>query len=300
MFGQVSCVSTSVSPEIELVQRNSSTSRVDILVTDVNGNPIDASALTLTITDLNDVVLYADDFFTPPTPPGVTRIVKPASTTGQYYFVPGDQTIIANTETANIGDLIFNWQVTTPGAEPVSVIQIVKIVSGRTLRLLAYFRDVIDKARKNIDTNPLNPMHVGYTDEALMKCLEHGLGYINSYQPSIGWANMDDFPDSHRWLLMEAALYAGVVGQTIFAADTDIETFSDLGGSWTVSHHPKYAAMLQYLASRLDIMVPAMKKQFYDVGVVSVETGTNFRIATLLSSGPSGAIFRNLFFAGPL
>ncbi len=293
-------MSLSVSAEIELVQRNSTTSRIDILVTDAAGNAVDATALALTITDTADTAIYADDFFSPPAPPGLTRIVKPAATTGQYYFPIGDTSIIANTETANIGDLIFNWQVTgTAGSEPVSIIQIVKVVSGNTLRLLAYFRDVIDKARKNIDTNPLNPMAVGWTDEGLMKCLEGGLSLINAYQPSVGWANIDDFPDTHRWILLEAALYAGVVSQTLFAADTDIETFSDLGGTWSIIHHPKYAAMMQWTASRLDKTVPEMKKQFYSIASVSVEVGTNFRISALLATAPSGGIFRNLFLSGP-
>lgn len=209
---------------IELVLRNT-IERIDIFVTDAEGNAVDATGLQLQVFDQGENLLFQDDFFAgygnPATPP--TQIVKPASTTGQYYFPFGDTSFDDANSTATTGEYLFLWKVTgVSGSEPVNIVQVAKVVSVRTMRWLPKLRLIIDKAVKAIDDNPDDPVFVGYTDSMLVQFLEGGLGWINAFQPYPMWSCIDTFPDAHWRVLLDAAVCDALTSQEIFAVDTDI------------------------------------------------------------------------------
>lgn len=292
-------MSSANTQPVELILKNT-IERIDILVCDANGDPVDATALSLRVVDMSDTLILQDNFFTgygdPPTLP--TRIVKPAATVGQYYFPFGDTSFDTANTTANVGDLLFNWQIVgAAGSEAVNIIQVAKVVSAQTLSYLPMFRLMIDKAAKIVDDEAANPMLVGYTDSQLIMWLELGLSAINASQPYGGWGGIDSFPVGYRQILIDAALVAGLTSQSIFAIDTDIDAYNDQGNAFSIQHHPKLMGMLQFLAAKLDKTVPAFKLHFVNSGSVYVQMGTNFRLNTLLQSAPAGALFRNLLLS---
>jgi len=281
---------------VELLLKNT-VERVDIQVTDANGVPIDATALHLRVYDFGENLKVEDDFFTGlvfPTPPapGPTRIVRAG--TGDYYYPFGQY---AN-ETTLTGKFYFNWTVTgASGSEPVNIVQVVRIVSLRTLGRLPDFRNYVDKSSKIIDDDPLEPCYLGYTDSMLIGYMEGGLGLINAYQPYPTFPTIDHFPELHLILLYDASLLVALNSQELFAIDTDIPNWNDQGNSFVLLHQPPIAAMAQRIAQRLDRMVPDMKKQYVQTGSLRLEMGPNFRLAQLLAAAPSGSLFRSLFFA---
>lgn len=288
---------------VELVKLNTR-ERIDIALFDDDDNPIDASELRLTVTDLGDSVLYEDDFFDPPTNGG--RIVKPTGTTGRYYIEWGDPNASQNTpnqtETNAPGDLIFCWQVVgAAGTEEENVVQVAKVVTSRTMRLLPYFRLLLDKVVKEVDDDPDSPCFLGYTDAMLIMFLEGGLETINAYQPYPCFQTLDHFcaltRDKYKQILLEAGLLAGVISQQLFAVDTDIPNYSDQGNAFVIQHQPQLAAFFNQISQRLDKIIPQMKLHFVDYGMVHIEAGPNFRLAQLINAAPHGATFRNVFFA---
>lgn len=285
---------------IELVLRNT-VERIDIFVTDAEGNAIDATGLQLQVFDQDENLLIQDDFFVgygdPATPP--THIVKPIGTVGQYYFPFGDASFDANNSTATIGEYLFLWKVTGgAGAEPVNIVQVAKVVSVRTMRWLPKLRLIIDKAVKAVDDDPDDPVFVGYTDSMLIQFLEGGLGWINAFQPYPMWGGIDAFPDAHWRVLLDAAVCDALTSQEIFAVDTDIN-YSDQGNTFVVDHQPKLSAILNTTWQRLATMVPPMKRHYVQSGAVRIEAGPSFRFAALLSAAPTGSLFHNAFVGGP-
>ena len=285
---------------IELVLKNT-IERIDIFVTDNDGNAIDATALSLQVFDQAENLLIKDDFFAgygdPPTPP--TKIVKPASTTGQYYFPFGDTTFDTNNSTANPGEYLFVWNVTgVSGTEPVNVVQVAKVVSVRTMRWVPKFRLIVDKAVKAIDDDPDDPVFVGYTDSMLVQFIEDGLSWINAAQPYPMWSDVDSFPDVHWRVLMDGAVVSALCSQELFAVDTDIN-YSDQGNVFTIDHQPKLTQILNNTWQRFMSTVVPMKKHYLQSGSVRVEAGPNFRFQALLDAAPSGSLFRNAFIGGP-
>lgn len=286
---------------VELILRNT-IERVDILVVDVDGNPVDATGLTLRVIDMSDTVILQDDYFNgygaTPTPP--TRIVKPIGTVGQYYFPFGDTSFDAKNTTANLGDHLFQWGIIAgAGVEQVNIIQVAKVVTAQTMSWLPYLRAQIDKAGKASDDDPTNPCLVGYTDSQLMMWLELGLTAINAAQPYPVWQHLHDFPfTSFGQLLIDSAMITGLTSQAVFAIDTDIDAYSDQGNSFSILHYPKLLGMLQFLAAKLDKAVPAMKLHFVNSGSIYLQRGPNYRLASLMQAAPGGALFRNLLIAG--
>jgi hypothetical protein len=246
------------------------------------------TSVTITITSMDDTVLYTESTLLPP---AIPRILNPS--TGVYSIILGTET--PNTETSNIDRILVTWEVDFGSNDFQSLVQSVRIVSGISMMYMAELRKFLDKAVKNIDLDALNPMIVGYTYDDLYLYLEKGLSMINLYQPSVVFDNIDTYPNTHSWLLTEAALFCGIMAQTLFSIDTDLEAYSDLGGSWTVQHFPKLNGMLSLIGARLDAEVPKMKLQFLNSGGIHYEAGPGFRLGMLLSTSPGGAIFRNLF-----
>lgn len=284
---------------VELVLKNT-TERIDIYVTDANCNPIDATALTLKVYDRCENLILQDDYINgygdPATLP--TQIVKPAATTGQYYFPFGDTTFDTDNSTATPGKYLFMWTVTgAAGSEPVNIVQVANVVTVRTMSLLPTLRRIVDKAAKQVDDDPDDPVFVGYHDWMLVDALEGGLGWINAFQPYPMWASIDDFPiETHGRILIDGAVMDTLTSQEIFAVDTDLN-FSDQGNSFIIEHQPKLSSILNMTWQRLSQMVPPMKWQYVQSGAVHVQAGPSFRFQQLIDASPSGALFRNMFVA---
>lgn len=231
-----------------------------------------------------------------------TRIVNPA--VGQYYILWGDAGAPANvpsqTETAASADYLFQWQVTGAlGSEQQNIVQVAKVISARTARLLPYMRLTIDKAALMVSDDPMNPCYLGYTDAQLIQWLEQGLHDINAYEPYPIWGTVDQYPfDTFGSLLLDAGLIRGVMSQQLFAIATDVPNFSDQGNSFVIQHAPQLAAYLNQVAQRLDKLIPLMKLKYVQSGALHIEAGTNFRIATLLATSPAGALYRGIYFTG--
>jgi hypothetical protein len=218
-----------------------------------------------------------------------TRITNPA--VGTYRFAFGD--ILPNNETNLPGDFIFQWN-----ADDNYTTQVVKVVTPCTMRLIPYFRLLVDKSAKHVKEDPVTPCFLGYTDAQLVMYLEQGLGIINAYEPYPIFLTLDTFPDAFRHLLLESALIAGVLSQQLFAIDEDVPSFNDQGNSFVIQHAPQLASLLNQITARLDKLIPQMKLKFVQSGSVHVQAGGNFRLAQLVSAAPSGALFRNMFFSG--
>jgi hypothetical protein len=184
----------------------------------------------------------------------------------------------------------------------VTIVQVVKIVTAKTLSLVPYFRKLIDKTVKPVDDDPEDPCFLGYTTADLVQFLEGGLQTINTYQPYPCWGSLDQFMSTggskYAQTLYEAALIVGMISQQIFAIDTDIPNYSDQGNSFVITHQQQLANVLNQISQRLDKLIPAMKLHFVDYGMLHIEAGPNYRLAQLLSAAPYGAVFRNIFFAG--
>ena len=265
---------------------------------------VDATSLKFTLRDGCRRIIYQDDFFSPPTPPGVTRIVHPS--VGHYYFPLGDQTLFPltpggqpNRETSSVGKLYATWQVVgPPNSELVVQVQNVQIISEHTACLMNSLRLQIDKALKTVNDDPNNPCFLGYTDAMLLEFLNGGLSTWNLYEPYPTFCTIDDFPYIYEQGLIEAALLVGTMTQDLFAIDTDIPNYSAQGAAFVIQHQPGLAQYLTFLSQRLDKIIPIAKLKLTRAGTLHVEAAPNFRLQTLLSSAPNGALFRNTFVAG--
>lgn len=276
---------------VEMVLANT-VERIDILVVDADGQPMDATELVFQLRRIDDSLIYEEDFINAP-----SRIVNPG--TGRYYFPMGDTPLVAgaNPETGTCGDFLCVWQVVGPvGSEQVSIVQVVMVVSAYAMSLLPDLRMQIDKAAKMVSEDPSDPCFLGYTDSQLMRFLLNGLTIWNLYEPYPTFMSLDQFPVIYRQGLISAALLVGVRSQELFAIDTDIPQYSAQGTSFVIDHQPRLAAYLSQLAQWLDKIIPISKQKLMRSGTLHVQMGPNYRLTTLLGMSPSGALFRNMFF----
>jgi hypothetical protein len=270
--------------------------RITIKITDqATGAPVDATALSLRITDLGGTVVYADNILTPPTPPGITRIVHPA--VGTYFFPLGDQSVIANNETKFAGELLAVWHIEV-GADADNIVQTVKIVTPYVLHLVTALRQQIDKAVMQVVEDPNNPCFLGYTTRALLEYLEGGLSCWNMYEPYPTFCALDDFPHIYKQGLIEAALIVGIQSQELFAIAKDIPNYSAQGAAFVIQHQPQLAQFATRISQKLDKLIPIAKLKFVQSGSLHTQVTPNARLQQLINMAPNGALFRNTFLAG--
>ncbi len=201
-----------------------------------------------------------------------------------------------NTETSSATDYMLNWKVTLiSGGETTNVLQKVKVMSVYSASFLPDLRQIVDKSKKLIDPN--NDVFLGYTDSQLMTYLEGGLTTINAYQPSVTFT-FDNFPQTYKQILIDAALITGAMSQQLYAIDTDIPNYNDQGTSFVISHQQQLAGFLNQVTQRLDKLIPMMKLQLINSGYIHTQIGPNFRLNALIQASPSGALFRGIFFRG--
>lgn len=280
----------------EIILQNTD-QRVDILVVDTNGLAVNATALSLYVTDLGGTVLLDTEFL--PTLSSPQRIYQPPGTVGQYYVLWGDPSAAANmpdqTETAITQDLLFRWTVQVgAGNETIYQIQNVRIVSAYVMSMLGSFRLLIDKTAKEVSDNPQDPCYLGYTDWMLIDFLLGGLTYINAYQPYPVWCSLEEFPRIHLQVLFESALRVGLLSQELFAVDTDVESWNDQGNSFVINHATKIANIGARLDARLDRIVPDMKRQYVDIGTVRTQVNGSYRLMATIAGAVPGTTFRGI------
>ena len=285
---------------IELILQDTA-ERVDILVTDVDGNPVDATALSLIVANLSGTILLTTEFL--PVLSAEQRIFKIAGAVGQYYVLWGDPAASTNiptlTETANAEDILFRWRVQVgAGNEAVYQIQVVRVVTARMLAMLPGFRLRIDKTAKVVSEDPTDPCFLGYTDSMLMEFLLGGLSHINAYQPYPLWCTLDEFPGVHLELLYESALYVGVSSQELFAIDTDIESWNDQGNSFVVNHAAKLEAFKASLLQHLNDLGPSMKRHSVAIGTARSQINGSYRFWSVVTGAQVGTAFRGIAFGG--
>jgi hypothetical protein len=154
---------------------------------------------------------------------------------------------------------------------------------------------MIDKSRKFVA--PESECFLGYTDANLLNYLYGGLQTINAYQPSLT-LTFENFPFTYKQILIDSSLVVGVMSQQLYAVDTDIPNYSDNGVSFSFQHQPQLASFLNALTQRLDKLIPQMKLQLINSGILHTQLGPNYRMQQLLEAAPNGATFRGIWFAG--
>ena len=292
----------SVASMFELARMNS-VRRVDIQLQDASGKPVDieraqtpsgdpTGALDLEVTDIGGNTIYAESYW-PKSPTQITtRIYTPS--TGKYYIDYGT----VSGETQYLYPVLFNWHSRqNAAAEDVYRTQVMELVSPRVLSLLPTLRLMIDKTVK--PNLPEKYCFLGYTDGMLVAFLRLGLHMINEYQPYPTFTTLDYFPlESFSNVLIKAAMYQGVISQTLFAIDTDVPQFSDSGHSFVLQHATPLAAFVDKLKQELDKIIPQFKLRFVNSGTVAIEARMDMAFQMLLSTAPYGSLFRNMWQGG--
>lgn len=291
---------TSPRDFVEVIKVNSKR-RTEIEVLDVDGEPVDISEKTmpdgesegfldLSVTSLRETSVYSETFW--PNPVVSSRRIKHPST-GKYYLTLGDVV----SETSSTGTYLANWTVRTDStAEEMTSTQVLEIVSSRVLSLLPRLRLQLDRSLKVVDLE--NYCFLGYTQAMLVLFLRSGLEYINSFQPYIGFSNLDAFPlEQYAEILIKAATYVAIESQMIFAVDSDIAQYSAATHSFSVNHFQPLAAYLSQLQADLNVRVPNFKRHFVNSGTAKAEYRVDRAFASLLSASPYGSTFRGLWTA---
>lgn len=284
-----------VADELVLILQGT-TEKIVLDITD-NDVAVDATRISLEVRTLGGVTLYKESW-TPPAPAGA-RIQNPS--TGRYTFRIGDPNAnpSAAAETSSARDLLLLWQIEV-GDDSDSIVQSGKVVSAYVLALVERLRRQIDKARKEVIDDPTTgkSCFLGYTDKDLVEYLEGGLTTWNMYEPYPTFCRLEDFPFLYHQGLIEAALLVGVASQNLFAIDSDVPNYSAQGAAFVINHQTPLAQHLNFLAQRLDKLIPIAKLKLVRSGSVHTEIAPNARLQTLVNMSPDGAVFRNFFVRG--
>jgi len=303
MIIQAGLEGPSVASMIELARLNSKR-RINIELRDAAGELVDIDATTsitgdaqgeldLEVTDLGGNVYFHELYWPKSDALSATeRIVRQAA--GKYHINWGDEA----TETDVAQRLLFNWHSRQDeDTEDVYCTQVVEIVSPRVLSLLPTLRMMIDKTVK--PNLPEQYCFTGYTDGQLITALHLGLSYICQAQPYPTWVSLDAFPiEMFSNILIKSAMYQGITSQLLFAVDTDVPQYSDSGQSFTLAHGTPLAAYLSHLKQELDSSITPFKQHFIGSGTMSAEIRMDYAFSMLLSSAPSGSLFRGIWQGG--
>lgn len=292
----------SVSDMVEVVRLDGKR-LVQIIVQQDDGTPTDIleestadltpkGYLDLEVTDLSNLSLFSASYY-PHDIPKSTRLVKSGGT-GRYEIRWG----VEDDETETAGNYLFNWTArVNDTADEMQRTQVLVVVSPKVLSLLPYLRLLLDKTIKpNV---PEEYCFIGYTDSQLLMFLIQGLTYINGRPPYPTWARLDDFPIGlYSDVLIKAALYTGLISQTIFAIDTDVPNYSDQGHSFVLAHFQPLNTVKENLKQELDKYIPEVKHKFLRVGRVSIELRLGYSFYQMLVAAPPGSTFRNWWTTG--
>lgn len=253
-----------------------------------DGTAVDATRIGVKVTDLAGTV-FLDEEWSPPAPSDA-RIEHPS--TGRYLVRFG----LDPNETANARTFLVTWSIEVD-ADGDNVVQTLQVVSAYTMMLIGKLRRQIDKARKQVIDDPATgrACFLGYDDKDLLEYLQGGLSTWNMYEPYPTFSSLENFPAIYHQGLVEAALLVGVGSQRLFAVDSDVPNYSAQGAAFVINHQQALAEHLNYLAQRLDKLIPIAKLKLVRSGSLHTELMPNARLQTLINMSPGGAIFRNFF-----
>lgn len=255
-----------------------------------NGWPTDFTVLIDKGTSVEETVSVVSNTITAGT--GTITLLTPL----QYAHSSGAKVFSNNIETNSPQELLANWRITmASGDEQLNSMQKIKVISAKFAMFLPDLRLLIDKSRKL--TSPQSECFIGYSEANLVQFLQGGLENINAYQPSLNFT-IENYPMEYREILIESALISGVISQQLYSIDTDLQSYSDQGTSYVLSHQPQLASFLNQITQRLDKLIPMMKLQLLNPGSMHSRMGPDFRLNTLVSGSPSGSLFRNFYFRG--
>lgn len=298
MIIQTGFNSPSTLDSIELIRVNGKRI-IDIFLYDKNGNLVDieesmyagvepAGLLNLEVTDLSNTLVYSESYW-PVTLPDERRIKHIGP--GHYGIKWGDE----DNETSSSGTLLFNWNArVSKDSEEFFRTQISEVVSGRVLSLLPKFRLLLDKSIKVL--NPEQFCTLGYSDAQLLMYLQCGKDRINQAQPYVTWTSLDQFPIDHGTeLLLSCSLVSALESQYLFAVDTDVQSFSDQGHSFVLTHFAPIKSLYDSLLSSLPQRIREFKLHYVQSGTVMSEFRIGWGFWQTVASSPPGTYFRGHF-----
>ena len=297
MIIQTGFNSPSTLDSIELVRSNSRR-MVDIYLYDSEGELVNIveemtsggtegkGLLELDITDFSNRVLYSESYWPKAIPDN--RRIKHIGT-GHYGIKWGTE----DGETANPGTLLFNWTArVSTDTEEFYRTQILEVVTPRVLSLLPRMRLQLDKSIKVI--NPEQFCNLGFSDSQLILYLQNGLSRICTAQPYPSWYSLDAFPiETATELLLSASLVSALESQYLFAVDTDIQSFSDQGHAFQLTHFAPLKGLYDTLVNSLPQRIREFKLQHVQSGTVLTEFRIGYGFWQMVAASPPGSTFRD-------
>jgi len=285
---------------IELVKVGSK-KRVNVTILNADGEPASISEATLpsgepdgeldlSITTLGEREIVSESYW-PSAVPSARRIKNPS--TGAYYLTLGAE----ENETNSTGTLVANWHArTSETEEDVYKVQVIEVVSSRTLSLLPYLRVILDKSVKVVD--PASACYLGWTSSQLVLFLRSALHFINVAQPTVVWNALDYFPiETSSEILVRTAVYIALESQMLFALDTDLPSYSDGAKSFVLAHQAPLSSYLGQLRAELTDRIFKFKLQHVRSGTCKVQIRPDAAWSSLLSASPFGATYRGIWTA---
>jgi len=288
----------SVHDFIEMI-RVDSKRRVDVTMLDSEGVPVIISELmlpngepdgelSLTIENMSGTTVFEEVYWPNPSP--ASRRIK-HNGAGRYYVTLGDE----ENETSSLGMYTASWHARQNStSEDEYRVQVLSVVSVKSLTLLPKLRLFLDKSLKIVD--PASNCYLGFSDSQLMVFLLGGLSYISDFEPYPMWLTLDAFPtDYHSDLLIKSAAYSALQSQTLFAIDSDVAQFSTASHTFTINHFQPLAAFTAQLRAEIEPRIKQMKMKYLASGTCKVQLNIGYAMHSLLSAAPYGSTFRGMY-----
>jgi hypothetical protein len=303
MIIQTGFNSPSTLDSIELI-RAKSKKLVDIYIYDNDGELTDIEEtmtaggtesngmLNLEVTDFNNNVLYSESYWPKDVSNTNSRIIHIG--TGHYGIKWGD----GDQETISPGTLLFNWNARVGlGTEEFYRTQIAEVVTPRVLSLFPRLRLQLDKSIKVL--NPEQFCTLGYSDAQLLLYLQSGLERISQAQPYPMWMTLDAFPiQTAGEILITASMISALESQYLFAVDTDVQSFSDQGHSFVLTHFSPIKALYDSLLNSIGPRIREFKLHYVNSGSVMTEFRIGWGFWQMVNSSPPGSTFRGYYDNG--
>jgi hypothetical protein len=170
-----------------------------------------------------------------PVPPGDVSLLGVRTTQpefGRYQLVLGDAGYIAagldplTRETETRGDYLVQWFVNGE-----LVLQKARVISLRFMSLLPSIRLYLDKTLKPYSELAAHPSFTGYSNGHLTEFALSGFLLVNQFAPGPAWGEIEHVGELQEDLLRDAAIYYGLLAQTIYSIDTDVTSWCFVEGT---------------------------------------------------------------------
>ena len=187
---------------------------------------------------------------------------------------------------------VFKWTYQkNVAAETVFAVSYLFVITTNIYSWFPRLRIQLDKSMKVQDRS-----FIGFLDSQLLYFLQGGLDNINMFPPMTSMF-LEQWPQAFGQLLIDAATVVGLYSQKLFSVDTDVQTFSDQGFSYTVDHFSRLNTVLTELLTNVNATLTRFKWEYSGGPSVIVQSVPYFPMGILLSTAAPGSLFRNLFVA---